>query len=117
MKARILALLQLLPVLFSALLIAAHCLRSGHPILALLCLAAPLLLLIRRPAAVRLVQLALVLAALEWVRTAAVLAAWRSDTGLPWIRMAIILGAVAAFTLGSIFVFLSKTLRSRYNLS
>jgi hypothetical protein len=31
--------------------------------------------------------------------------------------MTAILGAVAAFTLGSLFVFLSKTLRTRYNLT
>jgi len=112
----IIALLQLLPVLLSALLIAAHFLRSGNPFLVAVSLAIPLLLLIRRPPAVRMVQAALFLAALEWVSTAASLATLRSDLGLPWIRMAVILGIMAAFTLGSLFVFLSKTLRARYNL-
>jgi hypothetical protein len=116
-KAGIIALLQLLPVLLSTLLIAAHFLRYGNPVLAILCLAAPLLLLVRHPLAARLVQTALFLAALEWIRTTAALAAQRSDLGLPWGRMTAILGAVAAFTLGSLFVFLSKTLRTRYNLT
>jgi hypothetical protein len=116
-KTRIITLLQLLPVLVSALLIAAHFLRSGSPLLVIFCLAMPLLLLIRHPLAARIVQASLILAALVWVRTAAALAALRSDLGLPWVRMTVILGAVAAFTLGSFFVFLSKTLRRRYNLS
>jgi hypothetical protein len=116
-KTGFIALLQLLPVLLSTLLIAAHFLRYGNLLLALLCLAVPLLLLVRRPPAVWLVQLALFLAALEWIRTTAVLVAQRSHMGLPWVRLSAILGAVAVFTLGSLFVFLSKTLRTRYNLT
>ncbi len=117
MKNGIITLLQLLPVLFSALLIAAHFLRSGNLPLVFLSLAIPMVLLMRHKLAVRLVQTALFLAALEWVRTATMLAMLRSDLGLPWIRMAVILGSLAAFTVGSVFVFLSKTLRARYNLS
>lgn len=115
MKTRIIALLQLLPVLISTLLIAAHFLRTGNRFLVVVSLALPMLLLIRCSPAVRLVQAALFLAALEWVRTAVLLAALRSDLGLPWVRMTVIIGVVAAFTLGSLFVFLSKTLRARYN--
>ncbi len=116
-KTGIITLLQLLPVLVSALLIAAHFLRSGNLLLVVLSLAIPLLLLIRHRLAVRLAQTALFLATLQWLRTAATLSILRSDLGLPWVRMAVILGAMSAFTLGSLFVFLSRTLRARYNLS
>jgi hypothetical protein len=117
LKSGLLTMLQLLPVLFSALLIAAHFLRTGNLVLVVVSLVFPLLLLIRRAFAARLVQAGLLLAALEWMRTAILLADLRSSVGYPWIRMTVILSVVAVFTLGSLFVFLSKTLRARYNLS
>lgn len=90
--------LRLAPVLVSALLIAAHFLRVGAMGTVAVCLAFPALLLVRRPWAPRVVQAVLLLASLEWVRTLLAHLAQRQQAGQPWLRMAVILGAVAAFT-------------------
>ncbi|MCW8925478.1 MAG: hypothetical protein OQJ84_04410 [Xanthomonadales bacterium] len=106
---------RLLPVFLSFLLLAAHFFRAGQTVMA----AIPLLLLI--PLASRkiwvpwLIQLALLLGAIEWVRTLYVVAQLRIEYGQPWHRMAIILGAVALFTALSCLVFRSKGLRNRYS--
>jgi hypothetical protein len=83
-------------VVVSGLLISTHFFRSGDYVLAVAGLAFPALLAIRRRFARRLVQLFLVLAGAEWIRTLVLLAMERNAYGQPWIRMALILGAVAA---------------------
>jgi hypothetical protein len=88
-------------VILACLLIAAHCLRADWRILALLCVASPGLLLVGRPWASRLLQLILLVATGEWLRTMAVLVHDRLALELPWHRMAIILVAVAVVTLWS----------------
>ena len=85
----------------SGVMIAAHFLREGIYPLVALGLAFPWLLLLRRPWATRSVQILLVLAGAEWLHTLLMIAAQRQATGQPWTRMAIILGVVALFTLGS----------------
>ncbi len=60
--------------------------------------AAPLLLALPGRWPVRLLQVLLLGAAAEWVRTAARLAAGRMAAGEPWLRLAAILAAVAAVT-------------------
>ena len=62
-------------------------------------LAFPFLLFVPRTWSARLLQLGLVLGAGEWVWTLASVAQVRQMMGGPWIRMAVILGVVAAFTL------------------
>jgi len=87
------------PLAVSAILIAAHFLRSGNILVTIVCLAAPLLLLVRTPAVRIAVQIMLVIAAAEWVRTAFVIAQERAASGAPVTRMFVILGSVALFTL------------------
>jgi hypothetical protein len=108
--------LRLLPVLVSFLVLAAHFLRSGNVAVVALCLALPLVLLVRRPWAARVVQLALLLGGLEWIRTLVALASHRQAMGEAWIRMAVILGAVGLVTLLSALVFRARALRERYRL-
>ena len=74
------------------------------------------LLAVPRPWAARAVQAGLALAALEWLRTAALLVARRQATGAPYTRLALILGAVAAVTALSLLAFRSARLRRRYRL-
>ena len=106
--------LLLLPVVLSLLVLAAHFLRSGNLVLVVLVLAFVALLAVRRRWAARLVQVALLLGALEWVRTMAQLAAWRSQAGQPVARMVVILGAVTLVTLSSALVFRSARLQRWY---
>jgi hypothetical protein len=107
---------RLLPVFLSALLMAAHFSRADNTPLALLSLAFPVVLMIRRPWAARLTQIALVLGALEWVRTTVVIAGRRQAAGESWTRMAVILSVVAVVTLASVAVFRNRGLRERYGL-
>ena len=108
--------LLMLPTGISAVLIGAHFLRDGQATVTALCVLAPWLLLVRHPAAARLVQVGLVLAAVEWVRSLVDLASARAAVGEPWIRLAAILGAVALFALASAGAFFTRTLRERYRL-
>jgi hypothetical protein len=105
---------RLLPVLLAFLLLGAHFLRANLTWPAYACLVPPLLLLVRRPWVVRVIQVLLLAGALEWLRTTIVLVSSRRSAGESWTRLALILGAVVAFTLGSTLVFGSGALRKRY---
>ena len=106
----------LLPFL-ALLLLAAHFYRAGWMWLAALSAALILLLAVPRPWAARTLQVALVLGAFEWLRTLAAFAAMRMALGQPYLRLALILGAVAAFTLLAAWVFQQRALRAHFRLS
>ena len=102
------------PAVLSALLLGAHFLRAGQPLLLGLCLGAPLLLLVRRPWVPPLLSLGLLGGSLCWVWTGAVLARQRLALGEPWLRMALILGGVALFTAGAALAVRSGPVRRFY---
>ena len=108
--------LRLAPAVLAAVVLGAHFLRSWELGLALA--AAPglplLLLLVRRRWALRLVQGFLVLGAAEWLRATAELVAERQELGLPYARLALILGGVAALTMGAGALLESRSVRARY---
>jgi hypothetical protein len=102
------------PVWLSFLLLGAHFFRGGTLLLAAACAVLPLLLFLRRAWVARLAQVLLVLGGLEWLRTLIALAMRRQAAGEPWLRLAVILGVVAVFTLASALVFQARALRRRY---
>ena len=106
----------ILPFL-ALLLLAAHFYRADLMPLAVLSAALTLLLAVPRPWAARTLQVALVLGALEWLRTLAALAAMRVALGQPYLRLVLILGAVAAFTLIAAWVLQHRALRGRLRLA
>jgi sensor c-di-GMP phosphodiesterase-like protein len=103
-------------VILSDLALAAHFLRAGSLAGAVGCVAALFLLLIRKAWAARLVQIVLLAGSVEWVRTMVLLARERQRLGEPWLRMALILLAVALFTAASALVFSSERVRRHYSL-
>jgi len=105
---------QLFPVGLSVLVLAAHFLRAGHSVLLLASLSLLALLFVRRAWAARVIQVGLLLGTLEWLRTLLFLVAVRRHAGEPFIRLAIILGAVAAVTGASALVLQTRTLRQRF---
>ncbi len=107
---------RLIPVFVSSVLMTAHFSRNGPPVLVVVSFGLPLILLVPRPWVARVVQLALLLGALEWVRATVAIALRRQSAGEPWTRMAVILGAVALVTALSALVFKMKALRERYSL-
>ncbi|MGD8358561.1 MAG: hypothetical protein PVG42_10940 [Lysobacterales bacterium] len=106
--------IRVLPVILSFLLLAAHFYRAGQVAVALLCVAAPLLLFLRKPWVPMLFQALLVLGALEWLRALYGFAQMRIAFGEPWTRLAVILGAVALFTALSGLSFRHRKLRTFY---
>jgi hypothetical protein len=107
---------RLLGPALALLLLAAHFARATAWLPAVVSLALIGLLAVPRPWAARLLQAALVLGALEWVRTLWLLAAARAAAGTPWLRMALILGAVSLLTLASAWVFQLPAVRRRFRL-
>jgi len=109
-------LLRLLPVILSTLLLAAHFYRAGLVVLVIIVLLSPLVLIIPKPWAARIIQATLVLGGIEWIRTLIELVRMRQTMGAPWMRLALILGIVALLTAASAFVFKLRPLRDRYGL-
>ena len=105
---------RLLPVILSLLVLGAHFYRAGNLTLVAASLLVLLLLVIRRPWVRWIAQAALVLGAAEWVRSTLAFVGMRQAMDLPWTRLAVILGSVAAFTLLSALVFFIPALRRRY---
>lgn len=89
---------RLIPLVISAVLLAAHFYRAGGLFLTAICLAAPFLLLARRTWAVQALQVALFIGAAEWIRTAVTIGSVRNAMGHSSLRMFLILGGVALFT-------------------
>ena len=109
--------LQLLPVGLSAMVLAAHFLFHGNPLLTLASLVMIGLLFVCRPWAVRVVQVCLLLGSLEWVRTLIVRMMERKALGQPYLRFAFILGTVAVVTAASALMFRTARLRERFGLT
>lgn len=107
------ALLLLIPPALSLLVLAAHFLRGGDVLPLLLYLGLFALLFVRRPWATRTLQIALVLGALEWIRTGMELVPAGQAAGQPWQRMAAILEVVAWVTFLSALLFELPPLRRR----
>ena len=105
-----------IPIVLSLAVLGAHFLRYDSMIGVAGSLLLIGLLFIRQAWIARLVQVALVLGSIEWLRTLYLLAQWRASQGEPATRMIVILGSVAAVTLLSAVLFQSKALKKVYGL-
>lgn len=103
----------IMPILAFALL-GASFMRAGDQLMVLVCVALVGSLAVPRPWIARLAQTALVLAALRWLWLGWFIGSTRAAIGIPYTRMALILGAVALFTLLAALVFQSERLRRYY---
>ncbi|MGO9007800.1 MAG: hypothetical protein ACLQIQ_19275 [Beijerinckiaceae bacterium] len=99
----------------AACLMAAHFLRTGSLIATGLCLAAPALFLVRRHWSLLLLQWLAYGAAAIWLETAWQIATMRRAFGEPWLRAALIMVAVAAFSVLAGVLLRGTTLRERYH--
>jgi hypothetical protein len=108
--------LRLLPAALALLVLGAHFLRAGHLALVAVSLAVVTILFVRRPWAARIVQGALVLGALEWLSTLALLAEERRAAGTPYLRMTLILVGVALATAFSLLAFRSRAVKEHFRL-
>jgi len=107
-------LIALTPAGLSLMLLAAHFFRAQQVLLAALALGLVLMMVWRRPWVLRVVQAALLLGALEWLRTLWMLVMERSAMGQPYVRLAVILGLVAASGLGACLVLQLPRIQRHY---
>jgi hypothetical protein len=105
--------LLLAPALALAVL-AAHFQRAGIWPLALACLGLIGLLALPRPWVAAAMPALLLAGALEWAWTAIVLVQRRLALGQPWLRLALILAAVALLTAAAALVFRRARVRAWY---
>lgn len=100
------------------LIFAAHFLRTGAMSGVLVCLAIPLLAAITCARwALRSLQALLVVGSVNWIVTALCVGAERRAAGEPWMRMAIILGAVAGLTAMAAGMLSRRTVLERFRAS
>ena len=97
------------PAVLSFLLLGAHFYRAGLAWLVPVCVALAGVACVPRRWAVVFAQVALVLGALEWVRTLFAFAGARVAQGGPVLRLVLILGAVVVFTLWSAWLLRART--------
>lgn len=109
--------LKLIPIILCFILLAAHFSRAGMMMLAIISLILPFLLFIKKSVIARILQLSLILGALEWVRIMIVYAQERIYLGEPYIRLVLILSTVALFTAASSLIFQSKSIKEVYKLN
>jgi hypothetical protein len=93
--------LRRLPAILAALLLGAHFFRAGQVFVTAACALAPILLFLPVPRSVLVFRLLLAAAAGVWSHTAWRIAELRRQAGEPYLRMLLILGAVAIFTLAA----------------
>lgn len=97
--------IKLLPAILSFLLLAAHFYRSGQLFLVGISLFMIAMLAFRHIWVHRVIQAALILGSVEWLHTLYRIIQVRTDHGMPWTRLTLILGAVALLTALSALVF------------
>jgi ABC-type methionine transport system permease subunit len=107
---------RLLPVAIVLAILAAHFYRAQAWVPFGVTVGLAPLLFVRAPWAARVLQAALALGALEWLRTAAALVALRQSMGQPWTRLALILGAVALATAACALIFQWRPVRERFRV-
>lgn len=105
---------RLIPVIISCLILAAHFFRADFLPLTIICFIVAFLPFYKASWMPRFMQWFLILGSLEWLRTLVVFVNERIDIGQPWMRLVIILGSVALFTLLSTLVFKNKSLKAKY---
>ena len=108
--------LWLVPVVLSLVILGAHFMRYGSSMGVIGSLVLVDLLMVRRPWVARLMQVVLILGALEWVRTIYELAQVRAALGQSSTRMIVILSVVVAITICSALLFQSQALKRIYRL-
>ena len=107
---------RLLPVALVLAILAAHFYRGAAWIPFGVTIALFPVLFIRAPWAARVLQAALAIGALEWIRAAAALIAIRQSMGQPYTRLAIILGGVALATALCALIFQWRPVRERFGM-
>ncbi len=90
--------LRAVPAVLAMLVLGAHYFRGAHYLATAVCLLVPILFFVRRPWSLAASRVALLAGCVVWIVTDVRLMAERRTIGEPYLRMALILAGVAAFT-------------------
>lgn len=104
------------PVVISFWLLSAHFLRMGDWVGFVILLIFPLLLVIKRPLIVRIMQLSLIFSSLAWMQITYQMLMTRMMMGDDWQRLTVIMGGVICFTLLSACTFFHSRLEHHFDL-
>lgn len=104
------------PVVLSLLVLGAHFMRYGNTIGQVISLALIGVMFLRKVWVARLMQVGLLVGAVEWALTVYRLAQMRAAMGESATRMVVILGVVIVVTAGSALLFETRTMRRVYGL-
>ena len=99
----------------AALLAGAHFLRAGNLGMAVLSLMAPLLFLYRSRWSLVLLQAMAYCAAVNWIAVTVQIVQLRQLEGRSWTAAALILGAVAAFTILAGLLLNARCMKAQYS--
>ncbi len=103
-----------LPV-FTLLLLSAHYSRADNLLMTIVFIILPFLFFIRKTWVRRMLQLALIFGTGVWIQTAINIVKIRIDNDMDWIRLAIILGAIALLTLFSAILLEFKRFKNHFD--
>lgn len=103
------------PAGVSFLLLSAHFMHADKAAMVAVALALLALLALRQRWVSPMLQVALALGTLEWLRTLVLLVQVRSATGQPYLRLSLILGAVVALAALSALLLRSPRVRAYFN--
>jgi hypothetical protein len=101
-------------LILSFVILGAHFLRSGNWLVMVICVLAPLLLIVRKRWSLLVVQLFAYVGAGIWINTALVLSRKRIIAGAPWGRLVLIMGLVALFTALSGYLLNAPGVKEKY---
>ncbi|GIK38765.1 MAG: hypothetical protein BroJett011_25980 [Chloroflexota bacterium] len=107
--------LRIIPLIVSAFLLGAHFLRQGNLWLVGLCLLALGLLWVKKRWSLIVLQFLAYLGALIWASTAISIVQQRLALGEPWLRVAIILGAVVLLSVLAGLLLNTPAVKERYS--
>ena len=102
---------------FMILLLAAHFSRANNNILAIVTLAIPLLLFVKKSWVIDVLQGMGYLSALFWIYGAYQYIQLRIEAGEGWIRLLLIMGAIALYSVWSSYFLRSKQIKDTYGIT
>ncbi len=100
---------------FSLVLLSAHFSRMNFPlIMSIIALLAPFLFFYKKKISITIIQVILFTGTLEWIRASVFYIQQRIISGVPWLRLAVILGIIIIFTGFSTWILNASDIKKRY---
>lgn len=106
--------LRTIMIIIASLILGAHFMKASNYLLTLVYIIAPFILLIKERWSLIALQALMYIGGGVWISTIIVIAQERILYGQPWSRMALILGAIALFTILAGLLLNSPKVKEKY---